>query len=77
MTNPEARRLARDPKDLPYFLTVSEAAALLRMSLRAVYLRIANGELPGSVRVGGKEGGRILINRDVLLASLEEARDVA
>jgi len=42
-------------------LTVDQAAKLLRLARGSVYAAIARGEIPGSVRIGG----RILIRRAV------------
>jgi hypothetical protein len=61
---------ANDPKQLPYLLLPREAAALLRMSLKALYARIERGLLPGVVR----DGRRVLVLRDELLKSLEKTR---
>ena len=55
---------------LPYYLKTSEAADLLRTSVRAVYAMISRGQLPGVTRLGR----RILIRRDDLLQWLKEKR---
>jgi excisionase family DNA binding protein len=52
--------------ELPFLLTVDEAAALLRQTPKAVYIRIGRGLMPGVVR----DGRRVLIRRDDLLAYL-------
>lgn len=61
---------ARDPQDLPFFLTAEEAATLLRTTRAAIYARAERGLLPGAVR----DGRRLLVRRDELLRSLEERR---
>jgi len=38
--------------DLPIFLTVTETAAVLRTTPKAVYAMIERGQLPGVVRIG-------------------------
>ena len=53
---------------LSYLLTVDEVAAVLRTTRKAVYKRIQRGLLPGVIR----DGRRILIRRDDLLAWLRE-----
>ena len=53
--------------DLPPFLTVDEAAALLRTSRKAIYARAERGQLAGAFR----DGRRLLIVRDVLLQDVE------
>jgi excisionase family DNA binding protein len=55
-----------DPKSLPYWLTVKEAAEWLRTTSKAIYARNERGQLPGAVR----DGRRLLVQRDALLASL-------
>jgi hypothetical protein len=47
-------------------MTVAETAAFLRTTSRAIYTRIARGQLVGVVR----DGGRVLVRRDVLEKSL-------
>ncbi len=54
------------------FLTVPETAALLRTSSKAIYCMIERGQLAGVLRVGR----RVLVRRDVLLASLGPAAAV-
>ena len=56
--------------DLPWLLTASEVAALLRTTKAAVYARAERGLLPGAVR----DGRRLLVRRDDLLQSLVEGR---
>jgi excisionase family DNA binding protein len=63
-------RVVIDPTALPYLMTASEAAALLRTTQKAIYARAERGLLPGLVR----DGRRILIRRDELLRSLSEGR---
>jgi excisionase family DNA binding protein len=59
-----------DPKELPYFLTPTEAADLLRTTRSAIYARFERNRLPGAIR----DGRRLLIVRDELLQSLSETR---
>ncbi|MGE5528095.1 MAG: helix-turn-helix domain-containing protein [Patescibacteria group bacterium] len=55
---------ARAPEDLPLFLTVPEAAAVLRRGTAFIYESVNRGELK-AVRSG--RGGKIMIRRDELL----------
>jgi excisionase family DNA binding protein len=59
-----------DVAQLPFLLTVDEAAALLRTTRRAIYARADRGLIPGVVR----DGRRVLVLRDDLLRSLSESR---
>jgi excisionase family DNA binding protein len=59
-----------DVTQLPFFLTVDEAAAPLRTTRRAIYARADRGLLAGVVR----DGRRVLVHRDDLLRSLSESR---
>lgn len=68
--DPKPGSPARDPQDLPFFLTAGEAATLLRTTRAAIYARAERGLLPGAVR----DGRRLLVRRDELLRSLEERR---
>ena len=52
----------------PSLLLVSEVAALLRTSPKAVYAMIERGLLPGVVRIGR----RVLVRRDDLLHWLSQ-----
>jgi len=53
---------------LPKFLTPSEVATLLRKpTVNAVYTAIQRGQIPGVIR----KGARILVDRDVLLKSMQ------
>ena len=52
----------------PSLLLVSEVAAILRTSPKAVYAMIERGLLPGVVRIGR----RVLIQRDDLLHWLSQ-----
>lgn len=54
-----------DPTTLPVFLTVAEAAALLRLGQRQTYERCREGTLPAV-----KVGGTWRIPRDTLLRRL-------
>ena len=56
--------------DLPVLLTVPEAAALLRTTVKAVYAMVERRQLPGVVRLGR----RVLIRSEVLLNSLSQSR---
>ena len=56
--------------DLPVLLTVSEAASLLRTTVKAVYAMVERKQLPGVVRLGR----RILIRTEILLNSLSQSR---
>ncbi len=58
-----------DPRGLPFILLPSEAAALLRTTIKGIYHRWARGQLPG----GFKDGDRLRIYRDLLLESLRES----
>ena len=53
--------------DLFFLLTVSDVAALLRTSQKAVYAMVERGQLPGVNRIGR----RVLIRRDHLLEWLD------
>ena len=57
-----------DAKALPYWLTVKEVAEWLRTTAKAIYARNERGQLPGAVR----DGRRLLVQRDALLASLSK-----
>ena len=50
---------SKESSELPMLLRPCEVAALLRTTTRAVYAKIARGQLPGIVRVGR----RVLIRR--------------
>ena len=51
------------PSHLPALLTLTEVAALLRTSKKAIYAMVERGQLPGIVRIGR----RVLIREDDLL----------
>lgn len=57
-------------RQLPVYLTIPEAADLLRTSAKALYTSAERGLLPGLVRFGR----RLLVERDRLLRSLSEGR---
>ncbi len=56
--------------ELPYLLTPTEVAELLRTTKTAIYARIERGLLPGVVR----DGRRVLILRDDVLRYIDERR---
>ena len=56
------------PRDLPIFLTPSEAADLLRTTRKAVYVMIERRQLPGVTRIGR----RVLIRTEALLHWLHQ-----
>ena len=62
-----------DPAALP-FLTVEEAAGLLRTTVDGVYARVDRGQLTGVERLV-REGRKVLFHREKLLRSLERAAD--
>lgn len=45
-------RTAMVPPEVPDFLTVDEAAALLRVNRKTLYESIRLGQIPGTVRLG-------------------------
>ena len=55
---------------LPMFLTVDDAANLLRTTRTAVYAMVARAQLPGVTRIGR----RILLRSDDLLHWLDQNR---
>lgn len=50
------------------FITVDEAAAILRLNRKTVYDMVRDGELPGAKKCRGT----IRINKDIMLASFAE-----
>lgn len=58
--------MTTDVAEMPFLLTVEEAAELLRITPKAAYHRIARGQMPGVVR----DGRRVRVLRDVLIKSL-------
>ena len=58
--------------DAPNYLTVDEAAALLRANPATIRNRIRRGELPAKRLKGGKT---ILLDQRDVLALLEDARE--
>jgi excisionase family DNA binding protein len=57
-------------ESLPLLLTVSETAALLRTTPKAVYVMIERGLLPGVTRIGR----RVLVRSGDLLDFLDHSR---
>lgn len=51
--------------ELPLFITVDEAAAMLRLNRKTVYDMVRDGELVGAQKCKGT----IRINREMMLAS--------
>jgi excisionase family DNA binding protein len=66
----EASRAMSTPQSLPLLLTVTETAALLRTSRKAVYAMIERGLLPGVTRIGR----RVLVRSADLLDFLDHNR---
>jgi Helix-turn-helix domain len=65
-------RIITDPKQLPYYLTETEAAALCRRDARTVRAWVKDGKLRrGTHWVRPGNGGRLYL-RDNLIAWLEE-----
>lgn len=60
--------MARSAREMPVFLTPTEAAALLRTTRKAVYAMAARGALPGTTKIGR----RLLVRTDVLLDWLDQ-----
>jgi excisionase family DNA binding protein len=58
------------PRELPFLLTVADAAAILRTTRKAIYAMAARGALPGATRLGR----RLLVRRDDLLDWLDRNR---
>ncbi|NPD22144.1 DNA-binding protein [Corallococcus sp. AB018] len=72
MTEPTATQAK--PVNLPEFLTVDEAAGLLRVNRKTLYESIRLGQVPGVVRVGKS----LRIRRAALVgSSVGEGRDSA
>jgi excisionase family DNA binding protein len=57
-------------RELPVFLSVDEAANLLRTTRKAVYAMLERGQLPSPFRVGR----RLLLRQDELLDWLDQKR---
>ena len=53
------------PEAMPVFLTVDEAATLLRVNRKTLYEAIRLGQVPGVVRLGKA----LRVRRDVLVGS--------
>jgi len=56
--------------EIPFLLTVDEAAEMLRTSRKAIYAMAERTQLPGVTRIGR----RLLVRRDDLLSWLDERR---
>ncbi|MCP3167705.1 helix-turn-helix domain-containing protein [Myxococcus qinghaiensis] len=57
--------ISNSPEMLPAFLTVDEAAALLRVNRKTLYEAIRLGQVPGVSRIGKA----LRIRRDALVGS--------
>jgi excisionase family DNA binding protein len=70
----ERKTNLKNKEQLPLFLTVDEAAHLMRIGRNTCYAACRSGQVP-SVRIGG----RILIGREALMAKVAgpPMRDVA
>lgn len=64
-TNEAAPISSQDPKPQPEYLTVDEAAVILRVNRKTLYDGIKLGQVPGVVRIGRA----IRIKRVALVAS--------
>ena len=70
LTMDDGREHGVGGRGLPLFLTVDEAAELLRTTRRAVYAMVERRQLPGVVRLRR----RVLFRSDVLLDWLDQKR---
>lgn len=59
-----------DPRQLPLLLTVEQLAEIEQVSVKAIYHRIARGQIPGVTR----RGRWVRIIRDTYLRSLREEK---
>jgi len=59
----------RRPDGLPFFLTCAEAADLLRITRKALYVMVERGTVPGVIR---RSRRRIVFDTDVLLQFLRQ-----
>lgn len=64
------RRTPHRHRELPVFLTVDEAADMLRTTRRAIYAMVERRQLPGVVRLRR----RVLLRADDLLHWLDQKR---
>ena len=60
----------RAQADPPMLLTAAEAADLLRLSLKALYVMVERGQVPGVIRLGR----RLLLRSADLLQWLDQNR---
>lgn len=65
VAGPESK--AQVTEALPALMTIHEAAERLRVSPRALYMRIRRGDMPGVVRVGSR---RLMVKTDEFLRGL-------
>ena len=59
----------RRPDGLPFFLTSAEAADLLRITRKALYIMVERGTVPGVIR---RSPRRIVFDTDVLRQFLRQ-----
>lgn len=65
-------RIVTDPRLLPYYLTVDQAAAVMQLAARTVHEYCARGDLRRGTHWVKPPHGRRRFLRDALLAWLEE-----
>ncbi len=59
-----------DRQELPFLLTTTDLATLLRTTKKAIYSMVERGQLPGVTRIGR----RLMFRRNDLLRWLDESR---
>jgi hypothetical protein len=64
-----AKAAPRRPDGLPHFLIAVEAADLLRMTVKALYVAVERGMIPGVIR---RSRRRIVFDTDVLVNWLRQ-----